>query len=201
MDQDPDVSLAELAGQRRDWVDSGVADTDRLESLHPERRPSVRDSIHIYGTAASLCIEPTTYGGGATGQAVQEPISHTLTLEIAPARAHGKGYDWHKKIQFRLTRRELPMFCAVLMGYTESWFTDGHGPANNKRLDVVNQPGRVFIKLRQDRLALAVPVTCDDLFEVMGKAIEALRRNHPSLDPTLIAGLTRRTAQLFNGRA
>lgn len=194
-----EISLAELAGQRRDWIDADQADADRVVGLHPDRKATVRDSIHIYGTAASLCVEPTVYGG-SSGPTVNEPVSHTLTLEIAPARPNGRGYDWGRKIQFRLTRRELPMFCAALLGHVDSWFTDGHGPAKNKRLDVINQPGRVFIKLRQDRVALAVPVTCEDVFELASKALTSLGRNQPALDSNVIGGLIRRSAHLYNGQ-
>lgn len=173
-----------------------VADTDRLALLHPQRHANVRHSVHVYGHSAALCVEPTSHGEqGSVG--ISDPVVHTITFEMAQRKQEGGGYNWSQKIQFRLTRRELPLATAAVLGLIQEIGFSGHGPSKDKRLDIRNQPGKVFVRLQQRSTVLAVPITCEDLFMVGTRMLEALVRNTNGLDQSLVMQLVRRVAEVY----
>lgn len=174
-----------------------VEDTDRLALLHPQRHDRVRHSIHVYGYSAALCVEPTQYGEQVPG-IVNNPAVHTVMFEMAKRKAVGAGYDWAQKLQFRLTRRELPLAAAAVLGLIPELKLMGHGPSNDKRLEIRNQPGKVFLRLTQRTTVMALPITYEDLFMVGTRILEALVRNTNGLDSSLVMQLIHRVVDVYN---
>ena len=183
-------------GQQPSTVLAGkdvVVDPDRQALLHRERQGRERLSHHVYGKEASLCFEPATIVDSVPGQVT--PPFNTLMVEIAPAIGDGR-YDWSKKIAMRLTRRELPLFYAVCMGWLPEIEFANHGTANDKTLAIKDQKTKLFLRIRQAKRAMGVPIPAEEVFYVAGMALRALQSNMHGLDTQAIAMLAKRAASM-----
>jgi hypothetical protein len=166
-------------------------------SRESRRGQSFEPSHHVYGAKAALClecvrVEPTPGGKGTDGYS-------TIQLEMAPALRRNT-YDWDRKIIFRLTQREVALFAAVLLGWCKKLELKGHGPANDKILEIADQGANLFIKLRQGRTAHALPLGGDEIFPVTSMALKALGLNAPHLDSQTLVQLAKRAGDMY-GRA
>lgn len=134
------------------------------------------NGVHIYGASAALKIELDTFASGEGRQAA-------YTVQVEGARKEpGGGYAWHRKIQFQLTRRELPLMAAFLLGYGGTAIEFGnHGPANDKALSVRDQGRNLYVRLRQQGATIPVPVEPPDAYAWGEICLLALQLNRPSL--------------------
>ena len=125
----------------------------------------------MYGSKAALCIETDV-----TRQ--DEP---TLRLEAAPATGP-RAYDWPRKLTLQLTREELPVVAATVLGLLPRCTYKNHGPEQNKGLEIEHQGSHLFVRLFQkDRGVLAVPVGPADSYALAALALRALRQGTPWL--------------------
>lgn len=159
--------------------------------LNPHTEFLRSNGVHIYGSTAALKIELDALDGGQQRQA-----SYTVQIEGAKKEA-GRGYGWHRKIQFQLTRRELPMMAAFLAGYGGRLieFTN-HGPANDKALSVTDQGRRLYVRLRQQGVMIPVPVEPADVYAWGEICMLALQLNRPSLSAEVQLAMLRRIGRM-----
>ena len=135
--------------------------------------PVSRDRVQcrVYGSKAALCIETDV-----TRQ--DEP---TLRLEAAPATGP-RAYDWPSKLTLQLTREELPVVAATVLGLLPRCLYKNHGPDQNKGLEIEHQGSHLFVRLFQkERGVLAVPVGPADSYDLAALALRALRQGTPWL--------------------
>lgn len=173
-----------------------AADPERIKRLHPENLTRVRDSHHVYGAKAALCIEPALIEDIGLDQ--RTPAFHTLSIEMAPSSGD-RHYNWDNKIVFRLTKREMPLFVSVMMGWISIPVRmANHGNDRDKTLEITDQGGGIFVKLRQARRVLAIPMPAEEVFAVCTLALTTLARNTPLLDTQTLVLVTRRAAAMYN---
>jgi hypothetical protein len=135
------------------------------------------NGLHVYGGTAALKIELDTLGGGAQDR----QAGYTVQIEGA-RKEPGSGYAWHRKIQFQLTKRELPLMAAFLLGYGgPSIEFANHGPAHDKGLSVMDQGRRLYVRLRQQGTTIPVPIEPPDVYAWGEICMLALQLNRPSL--------------------
>lgn len=153
-------------------------------------------SHHVFGSKGALCFEPTEIRNERAGAA--DDVYHTLQLEMATAISRQR-YDWSRKIAFRLTRRELPLFVAGLFGWCPQLEFSNHGSENDKFLEVRDQPaeGSIFIKLKQGKRVIAVPVGGEEVFAVASMALKVLGRNAPHVDSQTILQMVKRAGSMY----
>jgi hypothetical protein len=168
-----------------------LADPERQALLHPKQQRFVRESHHVFGSKAALCIEPALIDDAVTHPGT--PVFNTLSVEMAPSTGDGH-YKW--EVTFRLTKRELSLFVAAMMGWIPSISMSNHGPNKDKTLEISDQGNSLFIKLRQAKRAIAVPVPAEEVFTVATLALKMLVRNSPELDSQTLMLVVKRTAAM-----
>lgn len=135
----------------------------------------------VYGRQAALTVEHSfTRSDGFP----------TLTLEMA-ATSGGDRYDWDHKVALQLTRGELPLFVAAVVGIRPQFEARFHGAARNKGAKVTRQDNQVLLTLSQAGRILAVPVSAGDAFHLAAFAAERLASAYPDLDSQTVLGLLR----------
>ena len=145
----------------------------------------------MYGSKAALCIETDV-----TRQ--DEP---TLRLEAAPATGP-RAYDWPRKLTLQLTREELPVVAATVLGLLPRCLYKNHGPDQNKGLEIEHQGSHLFVRLFQkERGVLAVPVGPADSYSLAALALRALRQGTPWLSDQGILMLLKLTVQRMGSAA
>jgi hypothetical protein len=144
-----------------------------------------RVQCRVYGGKAALCIETDV-----TRQ--DEP---TLRLEAAPATGP-RAYDWPRKLTLQLTREELPVVAATVLGLLPRCMYKNHGPDQNKGLEIEHQGSHLFVRLFQkERGVLAVPVGPADSYYLAALAMRALRQGTPWLSDQGILMVLKLTIQ------
>ena len=150
-----------------------------------------RVQCRVYGSKAALCIETDV-----TRQ--DEP---TLRFEAAPATGP-RAYDWPRKLTLQLTRAELPVVTATVLGLLPRCTYKNHGPEQNKGLEIEYQGSHLFVRLFQkDRGVLAVPVGPADSYALAALALRALRQGTPWLSDQGILMLLKLTVQRMGSAA
>lgn len=149
--------------------------------------------IHVYGQQAALKIELDTPGAqdGA-------PPEYTLLVDGA-RKTSGEGYNWAAKIPFQLTRRELPMVAAFLLGYSSQKHLDFkyHGPSKDKSLHLADQGANLFVKLgRGGQAFVTVPVLPPDVYAWGELCLVALQLNRPTVGAEAQLALLKRIGQM-----
>jgi hypothetical protein len=150
-------------------------------------------SHHVYAAKAALTVEPTTI---QAVEAAREAPVHTLMIEMAEA-TRKNAYDWERKISFRLTKRELPLFTAWLFGWCPHAEFAGHGSANNKVLLLEDQGANLFIRLKQGRRLLAMPIGGEELADIAALAVKAMQGNAPHLESQTVLQIAKRCGALY----
>ena len=150
-----------------------------------------RPKHHIYGAKAALTIELDRLR--EVDESGQERWS--LLVEAATARAP-RQYGWDNKIAFQITRRELPLVTACLMGYLDAVEFKNHGSSSDKGLSVQNQGDKLFVKVSQATRTIAVPVTSSDVHAWLELAMLALRKNAPDLGDVVQLAMLKRVADM-----
>lgn len=101
------------------------------------------------------------------------------TLRAEAARATADGVDWSRKIALQVTREELPLLVAVIMGWRQVFEVRHHGPARNKSMRLENQEGGVlYLDLREGARGAAVPIGAGHRFDLAMLCASVLDRNH-----------------------
>lgn len=171
-----------------------LPDPDRNATLHPEGLNRVRTAHHVYGAKGAMCAEPTTIEPGAANQ--EEGVFHTLSLEFALMDPNLSRYAWKNKIMVRLTKRELHMYAAVLLGFTGHFEVKNHGRAKDKSLVIKDQGQVLFAKALEARVAIAVPIPPEEVYPLAAMALETLKRNSPTLDTQTLVMMVKRSATM-----
>lgn len=147
--------------------------------------PPDRVQCRVYGGKAALCIEPDETRQG-------EP---TLRIEAARATAPRK-YDWRQKLSLQLTREELPVIAATVLGFLTHCEYKNHGPSQDKGLEIVHQGTHLYVRLFQkDRGVVAVPVTAADSYALGALCLRQLRKTAPWLSDQGVMTLLKLTVQ------
>lgn len=149
-----------------------------------------KDSHHVYGKRAAICVEPEVIEDAYANQNV-----HSLILEIAPAIA-AKRYDWENKVRFRFTKRELPIFAGLLMGWIKTVRFENHGSENDKALVADDQGGHVFLKIKHATLTHAVQIPSEEVFHICAMAVTAIAKNMNGIDTQTVMMMIKRLAQM-----
>ncbi|MDT4852015.1 hypothetical protein FQZ97_862310 [compost metagenome] len=143
-----------------------------------------RASFHVYGGKAALCFEADTTRNGV----------HTIALDAATVTGP-KQYNWGKKVRLQLTRSELPIVAAVLLGALKRCEFKNHGQDNSKGFSLERQDGgKVFIKvMAKGESVKAVPVEAPDVFFITALFVRQLQKGLPWLDAAGVLALIRAT--------
>lgn len=178
------VTASNEAGQSSsdDIADRETAD-EKTSPIQPVGDQD-RASFHVYGGKAALCFEADTTRNGV----------HTIALDAAAATGP-KQYNWGKKIRLQLTRSELPIVAAVLLGVLRRCEFKNHGQDNSKGFSMERQDGgKVFIKvMAKGESVKAVPVEAPDVFFVTALFVRQLQKGLPWLDTAGVLALIRAT--------
>lgn len=166
----------------------GRANDDDQAPRHRGEQPQgqERAKFHVYGGRAALCFEEDTTRGGVP----------TIALDAA-ASVGPKTYDWKKKVRIQMTRAELPVVAAVLLGKRKSCEFKSHGQDNSKGFSMERQDGgKVFVKVFEKGQGVkAVPIEAPDVFYVASIFLLQIRRSAPWLDATSTIALVGATMQ------
>ncbi len=147
--------------------------------------PPDRVRCRVYGGKAALCIETDETRQG-------EP---TLRIEAARATAP-REYDWRQKLTLQLTREELPVIAATVLGLLPRCAYNNHGPNQDKGLEIVHQGTHLFVRVFQkDRGVVAVPVTAVDSYALGALCLRQLRKTAPWLSDQGVMTLLKLTVQ------
>lgn len=166
----------------------GLPPRPREAQLEPARELDATqflraNGLHVYGKSAALKVELDRLGPKAGG---------SYTLQIEGARKHDGAFDWQRKIQFQLTRQELPRMACFLLGYGGSEIEFGNqGPSHDKALFVQDQGRHLFVKLRHT-LVIPVPVEPFDVYAWGELCLLALHLNRPQVPPEAQLAMLRR---------
>jgi len=141
-------------------------------------------AVHVYGGRFALCFEADTTRQGFP------------TVALDATNADGPmQYNWSQKIRLQLTRAEMPVVTAVLLGVLPGCEFKNHGQDKDKGFSMERQQGgRVFVKVfARDQGVKAVPIIPADLFFVSALFIRQLQRACPWMNPTSLVELIRMT--------
>jgi len=161
---------------------------DEQEQAEPERPANEQEpeqeraSHHVYGGQAALCFE------------LDVTVSGFSTIALDGAKMVGKRkFDWANKLRVQLTKQELPIVTAVLLGMRQSCEFKNHGPDNNKGFALEHQDGKIYCKLFTKGLVVGVPITLSDAYYASVLFLKQLQVQTPWLDATSITMLLRST--------
>lgn len=135
------------------------------------------------GNRPEWFMQLKSHGGKAALQAETSETTgnwHTVNLECArkdPSDPNGKRFDWSRKMVLQLTRNELPVFTAVMLGYLPAVRFDNHGDLG-KWVEVINQGKSFFFKLGgKDMPMFTIPVPVQEAFMIGTLALGQYTRN------------------------
>lgn len=159
-------------------------DDQRLAQKPAGNQVEERSKFHVYGGKAALCFEEDTTRGGVP----------TIALDAAMASSP-RVYLWKEKTRIQLTRAELPVVAAVLLGARNACEFKAHGEGKNKGFSMQRQPGgKVFVKVFEaEKPVKAVPIEAPDVFFVASLIMLQIRRITPWLDASSTMDLVRLT--------
>lgn len=135
--------------------------------------PNVFDtpiSTHVYGRQAALCFEADK----------TKRDFHTMSIDAATSTGP-KQYNWVNKVKIQMTKEELPVALAVLLGILPGCEYKNHGEANNKGFSIVDQGESFFVRVFSPEGVKAVPMTPEDAFRVAAAMLKQLHKNHAEL--------------------
>lgn len=167
------------------------------DALPPDVLSTLRQhGMHVYAKSAALKIELGTLRIADACGAVQ----YTIQLDAARAKPH--GYDWHGKVPFQFTSRELPLLAAYLLGMSGSKLVfSNHGPNTDKHFEAEDQGASLFVKVRlSGGPAIALPVPTADVFAWGELCLVALQLNRPAIGTDAHLALLRRAGRMEAAR-
>lgn len=127
---------------------------------------------------------------------------HTVNIESAkkdPRDETGMKFDWKKKTMIQLTRNELPVFIAVLLGMLPGCKFANHGNAN-KYLEIENQGKCFYMKVGGTGIPMhTIPVPAVEGYQFATLALGQYVRNFDGLTADAAINIIERLAnQLYN---
>lgn len=163
---------------------SGAARSPDSPASPPAKEdPSRPRSLHVYGQKAALCFEADTTRAGWP----------TVLLEAALATAP-RQYDWAGKIRLQLTRLELSVVAAVLLGGLPRCEYKNHGPDHHKGFSLEDQGATFFVRVfAQDQPVRAVPMIPEEAFPVAALVVRQLQAATPGLEGAALLAVLRGT--------
>ena len=150
------------------------------------RSLAAQAKVKCFGSKAALCAEATV--------AVKQDMSGvpTVNLEIAPRLA--ESVDWQRKIVIQLSDSELPLLCALVMGYIPAL----HLKRPEKGIEIERQDNKLFVKASSGTGNLFVmPVTIGDTFRLATLLLSQLKQQAGFADETLMLAALRGSASLY----
>ncbi|MDV7213032.1 hypothetical protein [Azotobacter beijerinckii] len=141
-------------------------------------------SVHVYGGRFALCFEADTTRQGFP------------TVALDATNADGPmQYDWSQKIRLQLTRAEMPVVTAVLLGVLPGCEFKNHGQDKDKGFSLERQKeGRVYVKVfAREQGVKGVPIIPADLFFVSALFIRQLQKACPWMNATSLVELIKLT--------
>lgn len=164
----------------RDYHETSNVPQSENQRLAPEDRMSV----HVYGGKAALCFEADITKAGVP----------TVALDAANATGP-RSYDWSRKVRLQMTRAELPVVAAVLMGVIPKCEFKNHGQDNTKGFGIERQQGgKVYIKVfAKNEGVRGVPVMAPDVFYVTSLVVRQIQKANPWLDGASLMALIQST--------
>lgn len=149
----------------------------------------VIQKVKCFGNRAALCAEATSLLPKDEEQGIAIP---TVNLELAP-RGEGGAVQWGKKIVIQLSEGELPLACAVTLGYIPKLELKRPG----KGIDIIRQSGNLFIRASAGSGQLYIlPITVGDTFRLSTLFLSRLQLQS-GLDGTLIVAALRGSMALL----
>jgi hypothetical protein len=97
---------------------------------------------------------------------------HTVRVECANILNNGnpKTYDWKNKVSLQITKSEMPLLIAFLLGFMSKIEFNNHNTGNTlKSLNIINQPNNLFVNLKQfnkqdnNQTLCALPIPFSDI--------------------------------------
>lgn len=161
------------------------SDGQQTPESKAEHRRSERPQFRVFGTKAAAVFELDKLQSGLA----------TVSIEIAPCVA-SREYDWAKKINFQITRKELPQLVGMLAGAAEvntKIEFKGHGEAHDKNLRVTQQGAHLLLTVGQKSALHSVQITLADSYHLIALCMRALAQNDPHLDSQTLLELCKRT--------
>ncbi len=141
------------------------------------------ESFHVYGSKAALCFNADVTKG------------RTPTIAIDAASSTGPHvYDWKQKVRLQLTKAELPVVAAVLLGALGKCEFKNHGANKDKGFTMERQDGgKIFISVFAKGTVKAVPVFAPDVMWVTALVLQQVQKSCPGLDSMGVITLLRIT--------
>ena len=154
------------------------ADESAPERAAPDARPAKRprQQVKVYGRTGAL-----TWESAPVRAARDEAAQSTVMIEGAAAAGDGT-FDWRGKIIFACAQRELPQLLAVLLGWHDAAAFRFHGGKAGKELSLMHQEHGLYVKLREERETVAVPVTDADRYALAMLVLGVMADNDPGRD-------------------
>lgn len=140
-------------------------------------------SVHVYGGRAALSFELDQTPAGAP------------TIAIAAAQSISpQFYNWSRKTRLQLTRAELPVVTAVLLGILPRCEFRNHGTDKSRGFSLERHGNKVLVKVfARGESEKAVQIEAHDLFYVAALFLSQLQKTFPALDAAGITHLVRVT--------
>lgn len=184
--QDP---LPERPQNQAAPVSTQQAETADDEQTYPDTDGPESDSAgrtyvkkHCYGAKAALLFEADTTRNGM----------HTVAVDAADATGP-KQYNWAGKLRLQLTRDELLVAMAVLLGMLPRCEYKNHGEDKSKGFSIEDQGDKLFIRVFGGGQKIkAVPVTPEDAFYVAQIFLSQIKKNSTDLDASNLLLLLQR---------
>lgn len=171
------------ASQRR----AEGAEESAPERAAPDARPAKRprQQVKVYGRTGAL-----TWESAPVRAARDEAAQSTVMIEGAAAAGDGT-FDWRAKIIFACAQRELPQLLAVLLGWHDAAEFRFHGGKAGKELSLMHQEHGLYVKLREERETVAVPVTDADRYALAMLVLGVMADNDPGRDRQSVLAVCR----------
>ncbi|MCG8026282.1 MAG: hypothetical protein JAZ02_20260 [Candidatus Thiodiazotropha endolucinida] len=140
-----------------------------------EQRFADQPKVKCFGSKAALCAEATFIIKNSAA-----PVP-TINLEVAPRIA--ESVAWDRKVVTQLSDSELPLVCAVLMGYIPKL----HLKRPDKGIELERQANKIFVRASAGAGNLfMLPITIGDTFRLSALMLVQLRKQSGLCDEMLI---------------
>lgn len=182
--------LSANEGDEQASMDGQTNDDDQSRNQRDENNLlSDRAKFHVvYGGKAALCFEADVTRGGVP----------TIALDAASSTGP-RSYNWGQKTRIQMTRAELPVVAAVLLGARQSCEFSSHGADKTKGFSMERQGTKVFTKVFEKGAGVkAVPMEAADAFFVTSLFLLQIRKISPWLDASSAIALVRSTMHMQN---
>ena len=139
--------------------------------------------VKVFGGQAALCAEAVFSSQGIP----------TINIEVAPKQQN--TVDWHRKVVIQLSDTELPLVCAVLLGYLNHI----HLKRPGKGIEIERQANKLFIRASQgaDNIFM-LPASIGDTFKLSAMMLARLKQQSGMTEETLLLAALRGAASLFS---